>query len=103
MKSLAVVSFFSLAALVGLPVGAQTVAPPSPVMTEPAPQPFQPAPQVQPTEARPEGRTFPPRDPQDFADNQAAEAQPLPLWEGDDQAVAGMRGPQHTPQPQYDP
>jgi len=103
MKSLAVVSFFSLAALVGLPVGAQTVAPPSPVMTESAPPPFQPAPQVQPTEARPGGRTFPPQDPQDFADNQAAEAQPLPLWEGDDQAVAGMRAPQTTPQPQYDP
>ena len=106
MKTLAVVSFFSLAALFGLPAGAQTLAPPLPPMSQPALPPYQPPPQVgqaQPQEAPPQGPVYPPQDPQDFAENQANEAQPqgpLPLPAGND-AELGMAAPQ--PAPQYDP
>jgi hypothetical protein len=103
MKSLAVVSFFSLAVLFGPSTGAQTMAPPVPPMSGPAVPPYQQAPQVQPGQPQlgpPEGR-LPGQDPQDFANDQANEAQPqapLPLPDGDDAAL-GMT----APQPQYDP
>lgn len=112
MKSLAVVSFFSLAALFGLPAGAQTMAPPLPPLSQPAPPPYQQPPQAgqvqgqaQPQGGAPQGLGLPPQDPQDFAENQGAEAQPqgpLPLPAGNE-AEMGMPAPPPAPQPQYDP
>ena len=103
MKSLAVVSFFAVAALVGLPVGAQTVAPPAPPPAMPAgvaPQPYQPPYQQMPATQPPQG-LLPGQNAEDFSDNQVGEAPPqapLPL-PGGDEVGAGIQA-----QPvQYDP
>ncbi|HZL16302.1 MAG TPA: DUF6600 domain-containing protein, partial [Polyangia bacterium] len=102
MKSLAVVSFFAAAALCGLPVGAQTVAPPVPLGAMPAgvaPPLYRPP--YQQTPAPPPEGVLPGQNPEDFANNQVDEAQtqaPLPL-PGSDQAGLGVP----APPAQYDP
>jgi hypothetical protein len=92
-----------VAALFGLPVGAQTVAPPVSPVAMPAgiaPPPYQPPYQQMPAAAPPQG-PLPGQNPEDFADNQVGDAQPqapLPL-PGSDEAGAGIAA-----QPaQYDP
>jgi uncharacterized membrane protein YgcG len=102
MKSLAVVSFFAVAALFGLPVGAQTIAPPAPPVAMPAgvaPPPYQPPYQQMPALQPPQGRP-PGQNAEDFSDNQveAPPQPPLPL-PGSDEAGVDLQGPPA----QYDP
>jgi uncharacterized membrane protein YgcG len=108
MKSLAVVSFFAVAALVGLPVGAQTVAPPAPPLAMPAgvaPPPYQPPYQQMPATQPPQG--LPPgQNAEDFSDNQVGEGPPqglLPLPAGDEVGIQGQPPAQYDPNNPADP
>jgi hypothetical protein len=99
MKSLAVVSFFAVAALFGLPAGAQIAAP----TAQPAPMPPGVYPPYQQVPAAPPQGLSPGQNPDDFADNQVAEPQPqapLPL-PGSNEAEVNIPAP--APAPQYDP
>jgi hypothetical protein len=95
MKCLSVVSFFGLAALFGLPAGAQTVATPPP-----AAQLFQ-----QPEPAPPQGQLRPSQDPEDWAPNQVQDQIQDPIqdqaqdrFQGQLQDQAPDRGNDELPQ-----